>query len=373
MKTKIETLARLESSLRPYIIRVLSSKRAISLYSRKRLEFLDRLKQEKTIHRVPPLKIERELWGIIFQSPIFNAAGMFKNGECYELVANKSAGTYLAGTTTFKPREGNKKNKIHLPFVPYPNSHAASNWLGLPNEGDIVISRKIQDMRKRSGCPIGISVMGSPDLNGNESLEALVKGMSLYDEAGVDFIEVNESCSNTTNGRPQDNGLANRLNYIYEHFLDQMERRLPVIIKFSTDTEVEQLPYLLDTLFDLGFDGVNFGNTSTNYDERRNSIHPHEHKLYDYFTRTFGGGISGRPLKESSLTLAATAVEYLKKGKPSQEFHVIRTGGVETTEDIIESEKAGISLNQWFTGYFENFALHGHNLYRELYRGLVQS
>ena len=59
--------------------------------------------------------------------------------------------------------------------------------------------------------------------------------------------------------------------------------------------------------------------------------------------------------------------EYLKSGSPSQEFHVIRTGGIETLQDIQDSERAGISLNQWFTGYFENFASHGHKVYEELF------
>ena len=40
---------------------------------------------------------------------------------------------------------------------------------------------------------------------------------------------------------------------------------------------------------------------------------------------------------------------------------------IETLKDIQESEKAGISLNQWYTGYFENFAKHGHDVYDKLF------
>ena len=158
------------------------------------------------------------------------------------------------------------------------------------------------------------------------------------------------------------------------HFLDRRETwemnptGVPVLVKFSNDTETEQIPALLDLLFELGYDGVNFGNTSTDYDKRRERIDLGERKLFDFYTRVFGGGVSGRSLKEISLELASRAVEYLRAGAPSQEFHIIRTGGIETWEDIQNSERAGISLNQWYTGYFESFAEHGHNVYKKLLR-----
>ena len=297
-----------------------------------------------------------------------NAAGMFKNGEGYELVALQGAGAYLAGTGTWNSRKGNEKEGIYLPFIPYPKSHSASNWLGLPNEGDEVNSQRTAGLERIADTPVGWSIMGSPDFSGEEKVKYLVASMEQYEQAGVDFLEVNESCPNTDHVKIQDDylALADRLRYIQEHFLDQRTRRLPVIVKFSNDTEVNQLSALLDLLFERGYDGVNFGNTSTAFSKRKEFIHPTERKLFDYFTQTFGGGISGRPLKEASLELASKAVEYLRAGSPSQEFHIIRTGGIETWKDIEESERAGISLNQWYTGYFEAFAKHGHDVYRWL-------
>ncbi len=266
------------------------------------------------------------------------------------------------------------RNGICLPFVPYPKSHAASNCLGLPNDGDKVNSDRARLLRTASNIPVAWSVMGYPGFQGEEKLNYLIGGMQLYELEGIDFLEINESCPNTAHGKPQDNDMANRLKYIKEKFLDHRslynkKRQIPVVVKFSNDTEVEQIPYLLDTLFELGYDGVNFGNTSTAYDKKREMIDPSERKLYDFFTKTFGGGVSGRPLKESSLELSSRAVEYLKKGGPSQEFHIIRTGGIENWNDIEQSERAGISLNQWYTGYFEYFAKYGHHIYRRFYEG----
>ncbi len=364
---KATTLSSWESRLRPFITK-LPPRIIISRYSSGRLDFLAKLKEEVPSKSYNPLEeLSRELWGIKFRSPIMNAAGMFKNGECYEMVARQGAGAYLGGTGTWNSRSGNEKEGIYLPFVPYPKSHSASNWLGLPNDGDEVNSQRAKQLERSGNTPIGWSIMGSPDFQGEEKLRYLVEGIRLYAQAGVDFLEINESCPNTAHGRPQDDDLANRLRYVKEHFLDQRTRRLPVVVKFSNDTEAEQLPALLDLLFELSYDGVNFGNTSTAYYRRKERIEPNERKLYDFYTQTFGGGVSGKPLRESSLELASQAVEYAKAGQPSQEFHVIRTGGVETLEDIQESERAGIFLNQWYTGYFENFAKHGHDIYRELF------
>ena len=209
--------------------------------------------------------------------------------------------------------------------------------------------------------------MGSPDFQEEEKLKYLVEGMKLYMQAGVDFLEINESCPNTSHGRPQDDNMTHRLKYIKEQFLDHRIRRLPVVVKFSNDTETKQLPALLDIIFELGYDGVNFGNTSIDYARRKEKIESNDRKLFDFYVQTFGGGISGRPLRESSLELAGRAVEYKRAGPPSQEFHVIRTGGIESLDDIQESERAGISLNQWYTGYFENFSKCGHNVYKKLF------
>lgn len=362
------TLARLEGTIRPLVTRF-PPRFVISQYSRGRHHFLKQLDQEELpAPYEPPAGWSRVLWGLRFRSPIMNAAGMFKNGECYALAAVQGAGAYLGGTGTWNPREGNVVEGVAQPFVSYPRSHAASNKLGLPNAGDGVNGRHALSLGRKEGFPLGWSVMASPDYEGEEKLGGLVKSMRAYERAGVNFLELNESCPNTGE-RPQDSGLTERLRYVQQHFLQDRNRKLPVVVKFSTDTDVRQVPELLDLLFTLGYDGVNFGNTSTNYEKRREHIDPRERKLFDHFISTFGGGVSGFPLQEDSLLLASSAVAYLKRGGPSQEFHVIRTGGIETIEDLRSSERSGISMNQWFTGYFQGLAQHGHQVYRRLLEG----
>src|SRR3989344_9240196 len=331
---KASTLAHYEKIARPFLT-LLPSKKVIEIYSSGRLDFLEKLKEENSSEvYTPPKSKGKTIWGIHFRSNIMNSAGMFKNGECYELMARQGAGAYMGGTGTWNKRLGNEKDGIKLPFVPYPRSHSASNFLGLPNEGDEINSQRVSRLERVADTPIGWSIMASPDLHGNDKIKYFIEGMKLYEKAGVDFLEINESCPNThARGSSFSTdliGIQLRLKDIKSKFLDHRTRNLPVIVKFSNDTNVKHIPQILDILLELGYSGVNFGNTSTEYAERREHIHPSEQRLYDHFTQTFGGGVSGKPLKEVSLELAGTAVEYLKIKSTTQEFHVIRTGGIES-------------------------------------------
>lgn len=387
-----ETSAHLESNFRQLLTRQ-SPERVIDFYSRSRKFFLEALCAElPPTPYAPSPPLERKLWGISFRSPLMNAAGMFKEGFGYQLAARQGAGAFLAGTATVNPRLGfpledfekvavkqldNQRigviagRKILNPFTPLPRSGMAINKLGLPNPGDYFMQQRLQEIDKVPGCPVGISVALSPNFlkaHGEEAAQrALVGGMHGYLAAGVDFIELNESCPNTGE-KLSSSGLLGRLEYLQKNFLEERSRYVPVVVKFSCDTSHNQLTSLMDTLFHLGYDGVNFGNTSTNYKDARRLVHEKEQKLFDHFTATYGGGVSGRALREKSLQLAAAAVHYLRQGPPMQEFHVIRTGGISSVEDVLASDMAGVSLNQWFTGYFERFAEQGHDVYRTLLR-----
>lgn len=377
MKTLPEILAGADKSVRKLVVGM-PSKTVVTMYSAGRKNFITKVGHSNPrTNYIPPNELARELWGIRFRSPIFNAAGMFKNGDGYPLAARQGAGAYLAGTTTGSPRKGNIKLGIFQPFTPYPRSKAASNWLGLPNEGHAAVAKRLSKIERINGCPIGISVSATPGELEQTALVGLVEGMQLFEKAGVDFIELNESCpnvpshaSNEPSAIKLDDALVRRCEYISSSFLKKRNRRLPVIVKFSNDTHSGMIHKLLDLLFTLGFDGVNFGNTSTSYKLHEPKIHPSEKKLYQYFTSNFGGGLSGNLLLSSSLSLCSTSVDYIRAHPPQHEFHVVRTGGIETPEDVIASEQAGIALNQWYTGYFENFSHFGNKIYQKFYEGL---
>ena len=366
-----ESLAAWEARLRPFLTR-LPPALAVRLYSFSRRRYLASFSESPPGRSFDPHGQERTLWGLRFRSPLFNAAGMFKNGEGYWLVARQGAGAYLAGTTTHRRRSGNRRQGIAQPFAPYPLSGAASNWLGLPNVGHKAVARRLARVQRRLGCPIGVSAAVCPDprLGDEQKLEQLAAAIELYEEAGVDFLEINESCPNTADDPGGFEEMRARLETLAKRFLEKRQRPLPVIVKLSCDTAENDVGAVVAALVELGYDGVNFGNTSIDYTRHRKQLEVGERALYDYFTRAFGGGVSGRPLKEDSLRLVSSAAEHLKSRPPEQEFHIVRTGGIEDAEDVRRSLDAGASLCQWYTGYFEAFSRHGHGLYRRMYQDL---
>lgn len=369
MTSSSEQLAAWEGRFRP-LVRWMPANLAIRLYSRGRRHFLQRFANgvpEKPSSMPTGSDHSRNLWGIDFRFPLFNAAGMFKNGEAYDVVAQQGAGAYLAGTTTGQPRLGNTKRGTRLPFAPYPRSGAASNWLGLPNLGHRDVSQRLRDLPRREGFPIGVSLSAdpAPELDAGQKLQGLIDGLHLYREAGVDFIEINESCPNTEEDHAGRDDLRRRLKVVAQDFLAQSDGPA-VLVKLSCDTSPDDVDGLVEMLLELGFDGINLGNTSVAYARHRASVARSERRLYGCFTKTFGGGVSGRPLKEDSLRLAERAVSRVLTLGAERHFHVWRTGGVEGADDVRRSLDVGVALCQWYTGYFESFSRHGHRLYERL-------
>ncbi len=378
----VERFSRWEERVRKHAVAHLPARWTVKKYSRGRETFLHTLRHatvDNPYH--PSTSLAREVWGVTFQSPLMNAAGMFKTGECYDLVADQGAGAFLAGTFTPEPRAGNDLWGVKRPFLPLPRSGASLNSLGLPNPGfreaaaadekreELGYERSAREIlagvETRPGVPLGASVMGTPRKTGEDGYaEEIVEGLEAVEAAGVDFAEINESCPNTDADIPQDSGIETRLQHVADRFLEGSD--LPVVVKFSTDTPPGQAEHLVNLLIEHGCHGVHFGQASAASGDPRDAVASRERGAYDAFTDNIGGGVGGRPLSQRSLALAERAVQQVRERDPEQDFLVVRTGGVEEREDVGESEKRGIGMNQWFTGYWDAFADHGHDVYREV-------
>lgn len=372
--TLCELLAKLDYTLRPLIINN-APQLGSQIYSCSRKVFLSMLASESfDTPNLTPEEYSKTLWGIKFRNSLFNAAGMYKYGEGYYTAYMQGAGAYFCGTATPNERAGNSKNGIKHPFISYPKSESASNWMGLPNLGFNVLARSVDKIKKREGCPIGVSISADPDDKTPNATLDVIEGLRLFQTTQADFIELNESCPNVPHqcDIDVDSGLDKlliaRLERISKEFISKKDRNLPIIVKFSNDTDVALVPKLLSLLTDLNFDGVNFGNTSTDYENIINNLKPRDVDAFRYFTETFGGGVSGAVIKGKSFNLSKAATEYLQGKELKSEFHLIRTGGIQNIDDLKSSEEIGVSLNQWYTGYFEAFASFGHQLYLEQFK-----
>lgn len=357
----VEQVAHFEHTFRRFVS-LLPAEVQVRVYSAGRKWFLSRLASERPPKYEPTTDLERVLWGVKHQGPLMWAAGVDKAGELYHVSARQGAAAHMVGTTTANARAGNVEYIKH-PFVPFPKSGNALNSLGLPNPGDEVVAGHVRKFYLDPTCPLWASVMASPDKKGEEQLEGLVKGMATYALSGVKVLELNESCPNTSHDHAE---LESRLRYVKENFIDRCS--VPVVVKWTVDTPVVDVPRILNMLFDLGYAGVNFGNSSKDREWARAQLNAGEREVFDCFTGRFKFGFTGPALKEKSLALCARTSEYVKAGPPKQEFHVVRTGGIESGKDLRESDQAGVSINQWVTGYWKRFGEDGHRVYKEIHK-----
>ncbi len=347
------------------LIRRLPNWLQIKIASSGRKLFMEHfLIHQPTINYTPPKEHGTTLWGINFRSPLGNSAGMFKNGEGYDFMAQIGAGFYLGGTSTTNPRHGNSKKHITHPFISLPQSGMALNFMGLPNLGDEILSRKPITTNKTPGVPIGWSVMRSPDYPEQPALEKLITSIQRYlAHPLVDFIEINESCPNIAKST---GNLIERIDYLGNQ-LQPLASKKPLIIKLSCDLNEQLVESMVTRLIELGFAGITLGNTSTDYGLYQHKLPAHEQSVFNYFTANFGGGISGKSLNSRSLRISAIAAEVTHKLSPNHEFHIIRSGGVASYNDMIDARKHGISLSQWFSGFFDNYTIFGDKLYQQLW------
>ncbi len=360
-----QKISRLYHLLLP-ILGYLPNKLQVKIASSGRKLFMQHFQESQVRNPfVPDSSLAVKMWGINFRSTLGNSAGMFKNGEGYDLVAKLGAGSYIGGTSTYNPRHGNHKFGIDLPFISLPKSNLAINWLGLPNYGDQELATREITQNKVPGCPIGWSLMRSPDFDEHGGTTKLIESLWQYhDNLQIDFIEINESCPNI---KSSGSSIMPRLELIANKFLKQRRRNLPVIVKLSNDVGIASLTDIVQNLVRLGYDGINLGNTSIDYSGILPYLATKDVDLFNYFTQTFGGGISGEVLKKRSLQLCAKAREIIEHFKPDHEFHIIRSGGVSSLADIEESRAHGVSLNQWYTGFFSAYSKDGENIYRNFW------
>ena len=338
----------------------------IWLYSKGRVYFMSIFYATSLNFTVKPInhpQYSRVLWGLKFASPIMNAAGMFKNLEGYTLVQRQGAGGYIGGTTTYNPRHGNCINNIHLPFLSLLQSNISLNCLGLPNKGDKILSQQVVMQNKT--IPLGISLMRSADYDEKTGMEHLIESLWLYhNNLQYDFLEINESCPNI---KVSADNIIQRLIYIGENFIFHRKRFIPVVIKVSVDISDKVLSDIMHILIKYKFDGINIGNTSIDYDNLRQYVNANDLKLFNYFVDNFGGGVGGTILKKMSYDKCKYAVMCKNDIQPQHEFHIIRSAGIDSIDDIYQSDLIGVSLNQWYTGYFSNFMKYGNQIYHKTF------
>lgn len=274
-----------------------------------------------------------EVMGITFPNAVGLAAGLDKNAEHIDALAALGFGFIEVGTVTPKAQPGNPKPRLFRVV----EKEAIINRMGFNNEGVDYLLDQVKASRYRG--PLGINVGKNLTTSVENATEDYLIGIrKVYSSAT--YITVNISSPNTPGLRSLQFGES--LNQLLDAIKQEQTvlrsehgKYVPIAVKIAPDMSEEEIQMVAKALLAHDIDGVIATNTTLARDKVEGYSHAHE-----------AGGLSGRPLRESS-----TEVIRLLKSEVGDRMPIIGVGGIYDAESAVEKIQAGASLVQIYTGF----------------------
>lgn len=291
----------------------------------------DRLGMLNMLYERPQAPVT--VMGIEFPNPVGLAAGLDKNADYFNALANLGFGFVEVGTVTPKPQAGNPKPRMFR----LPEHNAIINRLGFNNKG---LAHLLAQVRKRrSGAVLGINIGKNKATPEDKALDDYLLGLNaVYDFA--DYITVNISSPNTPGLRNLQFG--DSLNHLLAGIKNQQValaaergRYVPIAVKIAPDMSDSEVEQIAATLVRFEMDAVIATNTTIDREAVKNSAFAHE-----------AGGLSGAPLCAKS-----THTIKLLRAAVGDNMPIIGVGGVLCGHDAAAKIAAGASLVQIYSGF----------------------
>lgn len=270
--------------------------------------------------------------GIEFPNPIGLAAGLDKNAEHMDGLAQLGFGFIEVGTLTPKPQPGNPQPRMFR-LVEH---EALINRLGFNNKG---VDDALPRLRARKiKIPVGVNIgknAATPIENATDDyLKALA---AVFDVA--DYVTVNISSPNTKNLR--DLQAISAVSKLVENVVFERDRLIslgikkhcPIAVKIAPDIADDDIADTVKAICEHGADAIIASNTTLS----RVGVEAHEHAQQ-------AGGLSGRPLTARADRVLERVVRAAKKTP------VIGVGGVMSVADAQRKLDIGAALVQIYTG-----------------------
>jgi len=285
--------------------------------------------------------------GLRFPNPVGLAAGLDKNGDHIDGLAQLGFGFIEIGTITPKPQDGNPKPRLFR----IPEAQGIINRMGFNNAG---VDKLLENVRAAAfpkqggilGINIGKNATTPIEHAADDYLICLNK---VYNDAS--YIAVNISSPNTKNLRElqKDDALDDLLLQLkarQEVLADKHGKYVPMALKIAPDLDDQQITAIADALRRHRMDGVIATNTTLSREG-----------VEGMPNATETGGLSGAPVFRKS-------TDVLKKLSTALagELPIIGVGGIMGGEDAAEKIRAGASLVQFYSG----FIYHGPDLVSEV-------
>ncbi len=300
-----------------------------------------------TGNRVPV--IPTEAMGLHFSNPIGLAAGLDKDAACSGPLSDLGFGFLELGTVTPQAQNGNERPRLFRLTA----HEAIINRMGFNSAGVRTFTQNLEATGPLP-IPVGINLGKNAATPIDKALDDYVAGMkSVYNLA--DYITINISSPNTQdlrNLQGEDNleRLLSGLKQEQTILARQHHRDVPLVLKIAPDLPTDEITTIANSILKHQLDGIIATNTTTARPGLDNLMSVKE-----------SGGLSGRPLKNSSTAVIKTLFNTLKGQVP-----IIGVGGISTAEDAWEKLIAGADLLQIYSA----FIYQGPKVIRQIAVGL---
>jgi dihydroorotate dehydrogenase len=274
-------------------------------------------------HTIQNRRLEQNIFGQTFSNPVGLGAGFDKNGSMIKEISSIGFGFTEVGTITPKPQEGNPKPRIQR----HVKEETLQNAMGFNNLG----AEKILENLKNSQpfpYPVGVNIgknKRTPEKHAiNDYIDLIAKFESI-----ATYLVINISSPNTPNLRD----LQNK-DFIKELFYQSKKlTSKPILLKIAPDMDRESALMLSKFAVESGASGIVATNTTI------------DHSLIKE-PASFGGGLSGKVLKEKSLDIFDAISSELYG-----ETKLISVGGISTAEDVYQRIRMGADLTQIYSAF----------------------
>ncbi|WP_227429593.1 quinone-dependent dihydroorotate dehydrogenase [Psychrobacter sp. I-STPA6b] len=273
-----------------------------------------------------------ECMGLQFSNPVGLAAGLDKNGDYIDALAELGFGFIEVGTVTPKPQHGNEKPRMFR----IKQANAIINRMGFNNLGVDHLIHNIQNCQYQGniGINIGKNAVTPVENAADDYVYCLER---VYPHAS--YITINISSPNTKNLRDLQSGTA--LTQLLDTIVNKHQQLatsygfyVPLVLKVAPDLEEAQVDFIAQQLLDFEIDGLIATNTTLS----RIGVED-----LPYGNET--GGLSGRPIIHSSTQILAQFAERL-----GDQVALIGVGGIDKADGAVRKIKAGATLVQLYSG-----------------------
>ncbi|PNK61695.1 quinone-dependent dihydroorotate dehydrogenase [Psychrobacter sp. FDAARGOS_221] len=273
-----------------------------------------------------------ECMGIQFTNPVGLAAGLDKNGDYIDALAELGFGFIEIGTVTPKPQAGNEKPRLFR----IKEAGAIINRMGFNNLGVEHLVNNVKKCKYQGviGINIGKNAITPVENAADDYIYCLER---VYPYAS--YITVNISSPNTKNLRDLQSGdalteLLDAIKSRHNQLATEYGFYVPMVLKVAPDLTTEQVDYIAQQLIDFDIDGLIATNTTLS----RTGVEDLRHGDED-------GGLSGRPVGHLSNQIIEQFAERLDGKLP-----IIGVGGIDSSDKAVRKIEAGAQMIQLYSG-----------------------